>query len=286
MPVFHIIILALVQGLTEFLPVSSSGHLILAHQLLGSSEAQRWDTDLLLDVAVHIGTLFSVLLYFRKDIFDMLRIVFNCECGAKTNSDKEKTDNSKRTRHLFLCVLIGSVPVIFAGLALHFWEPAWLRSPIVVAYTTILFGILLWWVDARAPTDKTAEDISLKQALMIGLSQILALIPGTSRSGITMTAGRYYQLDRAQSARFSLLLGIVAISGAGALGSLELLDKGLLSTIGTDVLLAVALSFVSGYAAIAVMMKFLERSTFKTFAIYRIFLGAILLAVIYADMFS
>ena len=264
MPLFHIIILALIQGLTEFLPVSSSGHLVIAHEIIGGHESSKWAQDLLFDVAVHIGTLFAVVLYFWRDIISILRGIF-------TRGQRDYT--------LMLNIIMGSIPVIIAGLILSIIEPHWLRAAEVVAATTIIFGIILWWADVKYTTEKTVETLSLKGALMIGLAQILALIPGTSRSGITMTAGRMLRLSRVEAARFSMLLGIVAISGAGALSSLDLLKVDNLN-IGSDLALAIGLSFVSGYCAIALMMSFLKRASFKVFALYRIALGIGLFALI------
>jgi len=270
MPLLHIIILAVIQGITEFLPISSSGHLVLAHGAMDGNASQEWDKNLLMDVAVHVGTLFSVLLYFRKDLSLMLSGFFAAFTGRL-----DHTGNA-----LTIKIIIGSIPVIIAGFILNAMEPSWLRAVEIIAWTTLIFGILLWIADRVEQNSKTLDDLSYTHAFLIGLSQCLALIPGTSRSGITMTTARFLGYNRTECAHYSLLLGIVAISGAGALGGLELIGDPSLA-IGKDILVAAVLAFVSGYIAISLMMKWLSRASFTPFAIYRILLGAGLLALIY-----
>ncbi len=269
MILYHIIILAVIQGLTEFLPVSSSGHLGLFHCL--TDQCEYWDTtNLTMDIAVHVGTLLSVLLYFWRDVVHML-------CGIKDiTTGKVKSINSRLT----LYVLISSIPIIIAGLILHMLEPDWLKTLHVIAWATIIFGIILWWSDSKSPSKREIKDLTFKDAIIIGLAQMLALIPGTSRSGITMTAARFLGVSRRESAHYSMLLAMVAISGAGTIMGLSLLKDGDLS-LGIDVLIAIIFSFISGLAAISLMMKYLEKATFKIFAIYRIILGLFLLGILY-----
>lgn len=271
MPFLDIIILALIQGITEFLPVSSSGHLALAHNIMGEGAQQNWNKRIILDVAVHVGTLFSVLVYFHKDIQAMI-------CGLLHACTGRFDHNGTK---LSLYIIIGSIPVILAGLALHMLEPSWLLATEIVAWTTLIFGILLWIADKKSPATRTLEDLTLKDAILIGLSQTLALIPGTSRSGITMTTARFLGFTRAECAHYSLLLGIVAISGAGTIGGLSALKEESI-TLGTDILLSASLSFIAGLIAIALMMNWLRRASFTPFAIYRIILGLGLLALIYS----
>lgn len=267
MTLYHIFILALIQGISEFLPVSSSGHLVLVHHMLeGGSADLCWEQNRTIDVAVHIGTLASVLVYFRKDLCGML--------------------SGFRNRHspgfrLMGFVGIASVPVILAGLTLHMLQPDWLCLLEIMAWTTLLFGIVLWIADRFVPAEKTLGTMTWKQAILIGLAQTLALIPGTSRSGITMTAARFLGFTRVEAARFSLLLAIIAIGGAGTLSTLDLIRSGN-AELGLESLLAAVLSFLSGWAAITLMMKWLERATFTPFALYRIALGTALLALIYS----
>lgn len=268
MPLYHILLLAVIQGLTEFLPVSSSGHLVLTHNLLGDANQDLcWETNRMIDVAVHVGTLLAVLLYFRKDIFNML--------GGILNKD---SDGFKMATHL----IVASIPVIIAGFIIHKIEPSFLCMVEVMAWTTLIFGVVLWIAD-RFKTNKTLDQMGLSQAFIIGLSQTLALIPGVSRSGITMTSARFLGFSRVEAARFSLLLSIVAISGAGALSGLDLFQTGNLN-LGNDVLIAVALSFITGWISITLMMKWLSNATFTPFAIYRIILGIVLLITIYGGV--
>lgn len=270
MPLLHILILAIIQGITEFLPISSSGHLILVHAAFDGGATPEWNNHILLDVAVHIGTLFAVLLYFRKDIGRMITGLFDAITSQKRNSGS----------NLALYVLAGSIPVIIAGLGLHLIQPNWLLLIEIVAWTTLIFGIILWVTDKKCPDTRDIETLTLKDALLIGLAQTLALIPGTSRSGITMTAGRILGLKRTACAEYSLLLGIIAISGAGAISSLTLLEGNNI-TLGPDIALAAAIAFISGYIAIALMMRWLKHASFTPFAIYRIILGLALLIYIY-----
>ncbi len=268
MPLYHIIILALIQGITEFLPVSSSGHLVLTHALLGEGKTDLcWETNRLMDVAVHVGTLFAVLLYFRKDILMML-------CGILN----PKSDGFK----LGFYLVLASIPVIIAGFGLQMIKPSFLCMVEIMAWMTLIFGVVLYFAD-KVDDGKELKDMNWKSALIIGLSQMIALIPGVSRSGITMTSARFLGFSRVEAARFSLLLSIVAISGAGFLTSLDLIETGDI-TLGYDILTAVALSFVSGYIAISLMMRWLSTATFMPFVIYRVGLGIILLGLIYGGV--
>ena len=262
-----LIILALVQGLTEFLPVSSSGHLVLVHEIFGSSG--DWQNHLVLDVAVHVGTLFSVLLYFRRDVITMI-------CGLKgLASGNTGSEGAQLNIH----VLLASIPVIIAGYILHKTQPDWILLLNVMAASTLVFGILLWIADRLPVQHKTLKDLTVKDAILIGLAQTLALIPGTSRSGVTMTASRFLGYSRTESAHFSLLLAIIAIAGAGVIGACELAESGNAS-LGLEALIAAIIAFASGWVAIKLMMSWLQNHSFAPFAIYRIILGAALLILI------
>lgn len=269
MPLFDIIILAIIQGLTEFLPVSSSGHLVLTHEFLGNNISDLcWEQNRMIDVAVHVGTLFSVLLYFRSDIITIVRgIIAQSPEGLK----------------LLQFLIIASIPVVLAGLGLHLLKPDWLCLIQIMAWTTLIFGIVLWVADHFSKADKDLSGMTYKDAVIVGCAQMLALIPGTSRSGITMTAARFLGFTRVEAAHFSLLLSIVAIGGAGFLSTLDLIETQNFD-LGLDVLLAAFLAFISGWAAIAVMMRWLQHSTFTPFAIYRIVLGLVLLGLIYTGI--
>ncbi len=267
MLMFHLFILAFVQGITEFLPISSSGHLVLLHHFFDEGTAQE---NLLLDIAVHVGTLLAVLLYFRADVYTLFSGLFKIAKGQRTDFESR----------LVGYIMIGSIPVIVCGFLITLYDADWLRSPYVIAWTTLIFGILLGLADRLKPQALSLHDMNWRAALFIGLSQALALIPGTSRSGITMTAGRWLGFTRVEAARFSLLLSIVAISGAGFIGGIGLLKMGNMS-FTLDIFLAAALAFVSALVAIAIMMRWLERASFTPFVIYRIVLGGGLLALLY-----
>lgn len=267
MSLFHIIILALVQGITEFLPISSSGHLVLTHKLMGEAISQQ---SLQMDIAVHVGTLFAVLLYFRADV---AKIFHGFKDFTKGQRD---TQNAK----LGLYVLLGSLPVLFVGGILSLSPIIWLHSAATIAWTTLIFGILLWVVDAKQDQKRTLPDMNAKRALFIGLAQVLALIPGTSRSGITITAARYLGFTRTEAARYSLLLAVIAISGAGTLGGFGLLKANDLA-FTLDILLAAALAFIAALITISLMMKWLSKASFAIFGIYRIILGLVLLGAVY-----
>ncbi len=267
MPLFHILLLALVQGITEFLPISSSGHLILLHDVFDEQDARQ---TLLMDIAVHIGTLFAVLLYFRKDItlllFGLCKII--------------RGDIQDENAKLGLHILLSSIPVIAAGFIMHHFDLFSGRNIEVIAWTTLIFGVLLWAADHYKPQTKALPDLTWKNALFIGLAQMLALIPGTSRSGITMTAARWLGFSRTEAARYSLLLAVIAISGAGTLGGISVLKMDNIA-FTMDIVLAAFLAFIAGLIAITLMMKWLERASFAVFAIYRIALGLLLLGIVY-----
>ena len=273
MPLLHVLILAIVQGVTEFLPVSSSGHLVLtwrAFDMAGlegvpNGEAER----LILDVAVHLGTLFAVLIYFRRDIGEMVSGSLKLLSGQRTTGGT-----------LAIMVVFASLPVVAAGLLFKDLITDTLREPAVIAWTTIGFGLLLYAGDRVGTVGRGLENMNYGRALVIGLAQVLALVPGTSRSGITMTAARFLGFDRTEAARFSMLLAVPAILGAATLAGLDLMRLGDLR-LGLDALLAAVLAFAAALVAIAVMMAWLRRATFTPFVVYRVLLGGLLLAIIY-----
>ncbi len=270
MPLFSLIILALVQGITEFLPISSSGHLVLTHHLLsGESVDLCWTQNRTLDVAVHVGTLLSVLVYYRKDVAEMV-------CGF--------LQKGSAGQKLFAHIILASVPAVIAGFLLHKAQPSFVCLLTVMAWMTLIFGIVLWVADKYFTGTKTLKDMTAKHASLIGFAQILALVPGTSRSGITMTTALFLGYSRMEAAHFSLLLAIIAIAGAGTLSGIDLAQSGNLQ-LGADAFMAAGLAFVSGWAAIALMMKWLEKRSFAPFALYRIILGIVLLGLIYTGAF-
>jgi len=261
----HIILLAVVQGITEFLPISSSGHLILAPALTGSP-----DQGLLVDVAVHVGTLAAVLMYFWRDVFAML--------GGFVRLFTGRINAGAR---LAIHIVLATIPVVAVGFYLKVSGiEEQLRSVEIIAWTTLGFGILLWIADKVGMTINRLEHMRWGGALFIGLAQVLALIPGTSRSGITMTAARFMGYERSDAAQFSMLMSIPVILGAGLLAGIDLQQAGNIA-LNEDILLAAGLSFLTALIAIAVLMNWLKRSSFTPFAIYRVLLGGGLLVWIY-----
>jgi undecaprenyl-diphosphatase len=259
MTLIQIIVLSLIQGLTEFLPVSSSAHLILGSRVFS------WpDQGLVFDVATHLGTLLAVLVYFRKDLWNMV--------VPWLGSSKGDEDSRK----LGLTLIVASIPAIVAGGLLHGWVESALRDVRVIAFSTIGFGLLLWWADARFSRSKLMQDMNMKSGVIIGLAQMLALVPGTSRSGITITMGRMLGFDADSAARFSFLLSIPIIAAAGGYGVLRML----LHDAPIDWFqfgLAIVLSALAGWLCIAAFLALLQRVGLVPFVVYRLALGVALL---------
>ncbi len=266
MSLLHIITLALIQGITEFLPISSSAHLILVPALTD------WpDQGPLIDVAVHVGTLFAVIAYFRRDVALMLRGAL-AWCGRPVRSEDERFG-----QRLAGLLVLATIPVVVVGLILDLTgASAALRDMRVIAWASILFGIVLYAADRIGATERRIGDLGLRAAALIGLAQALALIPGTSRSGITMTAARFLGFTRAESAHFSMLLSIPTIAAAGTLSGVEIYERGDWA-FGLDALLSAGLAFVTAWAAIALLMRWLRRADFTPFVVYRVALGVGLL---------
>lgn len=266
MSLFHLFVLAVIQGITEFLPVSSSGHLILLPQLTGIE-----DQGQAIDVAVHVGTLGAVILYFWRDVKlalsglpDVLRGRFD-SAGAK----------------LAFLLVVATVPVIFAGLALKITglDEA-LRSIKVIGWTMLVFGLVLYWFDQKGPSHKTAADWSTGDAIKLGLWQAIALVPGTSRSGITITGARAMGYTRADGARIAMLMSIPTIIASGALLGAEVASTANWQ-VARDGAIGAAFAFVAALAALSIMMRLLRSVSFTPYVIYRVFLGLILLWIAY-----
>jgi len=263
METMHIIILALVQGFTEFLPISSSAHLILVPELLG------WpDQGLAFDVSLHVGTLVAVILYFRKEVGLMAMD------WGRSVAQRRLVGESR----LAWAVLFATIPAGLAGIIFKHAVETELRSPLVIAATTILFGLVLWYADRVGRRQRDEHSLGWKDVLFIGVAQAVALIPGTSRSGITMTAGLMAGLNREAAARFSFLLSIPTIAGAGLLEIKDLVEASA-PVDWHDLSLGAILSAVSAYVCIHFFLKLLGRIGMAPYGIYRLFLGGVLLYV-------
>ncbi len=262
MDIIQIIVLALVQGLTEFLPISSSAHLILVPLITD------WpDQGLAFDVAVHVGTLTAVVLYFRKEINKMFFSWFSSLKGNHSEDSK-----------LAWGVLIGTVPVGLAGLLFKDYITDDLRTPLVIAVTTIIFGLLLWYADWSGKRQRDEHTLSWKDIIIIGCAQAVALIPGTSRSGITITAGLLLGLTAQASARFSFLLSIPVIVLAGGMETLDYLKVASINDMN-DLIVGALISAVSAYLCIHYFLMLLEKVGMTPFVIYRLLLGIVLLSL-------
>ena len=259
----NLIILSLIQGITEFLPISSSAHLIIFPNLLNSPDQGR-----VFDVAVHFGSLIAVILYFWRDIFNMSLGLFSF--GSR----------SKKDFKLFYITLIASLPLIFAGYFIQNNNFSILRSLELIAWCTVIFGIVLYLADNTFLKIKKIKDLNIINGLIIGTFQILAFLPGTSRSGITITAGRMLGFERRSAAKFSLLLSIPAILGAATLESYDLIKEDNYE-LSMNIVSASILSFTFSLLSIHFMMKWISNYSFTPFVIYRIFLGTVLLLAIY-----
>jgi undecaprenyl-diphosphatase len=264
MPIEQIIVLAVVQGITEFLPISSSGHLILIPFLTGWPDQGQFT-----DVMTHLGTLLAVLIYFWRDVWHLILGTLNLFRGKITHDGK-----------LALYILAGTIPAILFGYTLKKLNvPDLERNVTVVAWNTVIYGVLMLVADTVGKQEKTINDVTLKSAFLIGCAQALALIPGTSRSGVTMTAARFLNFTRSDSARFSFLLGIPATAAAIALTLGDAVKSG--CHITSDELLAAGFTFIAGILAIAFLMGLLRRISFLPFVLYRMALGGFLLVLVY-----
>ena len=264
MTIEQIIVLAVVQGITEFLPISSSGHLILIPFLTGWPDQGQFT-----DVMTHLGTLLAVLIYFWRDVWRLL-------LGTLVLFRGKVTDDGR----LALYILAGTIPAILFGYTLKKLNvPDLERNITVVAWNTVIYGVLMLVADMYGRQEKTINDVTLKSAFIIGCAQALALIPGTSRSGVTMTAARFLNFTRSDAARFSFLLGIPATAAAIVLTLGDAIQSG--CHITYDELLAAALTFVAGILAIAFLMNLLRRISFLPFVLYRMALGGFLLVLVY-----
>lgn len=255
----QVVVLAIIQGLTEFLPISSSAHLILVPQLTGWA-----DQGLSFDVSVHFGTLLAVVLYFKDELKLMI------QDSIKTLKGQGFTVHS----HLSLQIVLATIPVCVVGFLFHDLIAQFARNPFVIATTTIIFGIMLWASEKFSKQEATT--VTYKQAIIVGLGQVLALIPGTSRSGITLTTALSLGLNRQTAARFAFLLAIPVILAAMSYETLKLASSGI-DTPWSSLLLGIVLSFGFAYGCIHFFLKLFEKMGLLPFVLYRLALGVFLL---------
>lgn len=256
MDIFQVIVLSLLQGFTEFLPISSSGHLILTPVMLG------WeDQGLAFDIAVHFGTLIAVIFYFRHELIALTYAL---------------TDSTNERFPLAWQIVIATVPICIFGLIFADYIESTLRYPLVIAATTIGLGLLLWLSDIFGRRSRDVDSLRWVDAVLIGISQALALVPGTSRSGITMTAGLALGLNREAASKFAFLLSVPAVLAAASWQTFQFVTN----PAPVDVpalLIATALSALTAFAAIALFLRFITRIGMGVFAVYRFILGALLI---------
>jgi undecaprenyl-diphosphatase len=274
MSLLQLAIIALLQGTTEWLPVSSSGHVLLA---AGFFEASPGD-ELLINAVSNLGTLLAMLIYFRKDVMSAIAGGFELVVAPISQSPLSKG------ARLAAAVIVATPVAVLVAFAYEKFLPESMlesmRSIYVVAATTIIFGALLWWADVKGARDRKEEDMTMWHAFLIGATQaIAAILPGTSRSGITMTAARAFGYDRTEAARFSMLIGAPILAAAGLYGAMGLVTADATETVLTlkDGLIVAGIAFITGLASIWFLMSLLSRMSFLPFVLYRFALGAVLI---------
>ena len=269
MPILHAIVLGLVQGLSEFLPISSSGHLVLTRWFFGWDE-QPDDVTKAFDVALHFGTLVAVVLYFRHDLVRYVRE------GLRLIWHRERpVDADGRIAWL---LVVATVPAALVGALFENWIDEQFGTPTIIAISLIGFGLLLWWAD-RAVGRRAVEDFHTRDALLVGAAQALALNPGTSRSGITMTAARQIGFDRDAAVRISFLMSLPVIAGAVVLKVGGLIVDGVPDGLVAPMIVGVLTSFVAGLAAVWGTLRLVRTRSFTPFVVYRVALGVVVLGV-------
>lgn len=279
MSVWEAIILGIVQGLSEFIPISSTGHLTLTGRVFGLINEQNLKDWTSFIATIQLGTLLAVFVYFFKDLYTIL-ISF-----IKDNLlSPKKFSLQNKTSKLGWLIILGNIPIIFAGIVLKdFIEGAFTKNLIVISLSLIILGIILAIAEKKGKFTKDINNLNWIDVLIIGAAQALSLIPGSSRSGTTITAGLFVGLKRHEAARFSFLLGVPAIFGSGLLELKEVIESP--SSYGLMVTIVAALAaFVSGYFAIDFLIKFLKKNTTFIFVNYRIIVGFIILLLIYNNI--
>ena len=248
----EILILSAVQGISEFLPISSSAHLILVSNFYDLKTG-----SLLIDISLHLGSLFAIIFYFRKDLL-----------------------NLKSNNKLLLLIVIGSIPLIIFGYILHSTELIYLlRNIKIITFTTLFFGIILFFADQQKFNKDISNDLDVRSIIFIGLFQILALIPGVSRAGITLTAARFLKFNRVDSTKIAFFLSIPALTGASFLGLKDLVNQSI--EVNYLIVVSVILSFLFSYITVKFFLNYINKFSFNVFVIYRIFVAFILFLMIY-----
>jgi undecaprenyl-diphosphatase len=279
MPLSQAIVLAIVQGLTEFLPISSTAHLWLVPWLLG------WkDPGLTFDVALHAGTLLAVLVYFWRYWVEMARLAAGLGGSDAAAPNAGATGHSasadlRQNPRLLWYLVIATIPGALAGWRFEHAAEEQLRSPIIIGAALIVIGLFMWAGDWLGKRERDLGHVGLLDSFVVGVAQALAVIPGVSRSGVTMTAGLFRKMKRETAARFSFLLSTPLLAGAALKKGLEIRHAGLRHDMRLPFLGGAIISAVVGYLVIAVLIRYLERRTFKVFVVYRLVLGVILLVL-------
>ena len=248
----EILILSAIQGISEFLPISSSAHLILISNFYDFKTS-----SLLIDISLHLGSLFAIMFYFKKDLFDL-----------------------KNNKRLLGLIIVGSIPLMIFGYILHSSDLIYfVRNVEIIAWTTLFFGFILYFSDQSKTKKNISKNLNLKSIIFIGIFQILALIPGVSRAGITITAARFLNYNRVDSTKISFLLSIPALIGASSLGITDAFKQTL--EINYLSIIAIILSFLFSFITVKYFLKYVNNFSLNIFVIYRVFLGIILLLIIY-----
>lgn len=286
MPIYQAIVLAIVQGLGEFIPISSSGHLIIVRRLMGWNELSPAH-ELTFDVALHFGTLLAVLVYFRRTWFQMVRAAFGgkvvrfSEAGG---SDVNLSPEEQREERLLLWFLaIATIPGAIAGKLLEGPADDYFREHIfLIAGALIVVALLMWWGEKASTMTKPLTRVSFADSLIVGVAQAFALIPGVSRSGSTITAGLFRNMTREAAVRFSFLLSTPIIAGACLLKMHELHKEGLPPGMQAPFIVGIVVSALVGYAAIAWLIRYLQTNSLRVFIVYRIVAGVVVIALAFA----
>ncbi len=248
----EIIILSLVQGVSEFLPISSSAHLIIISTLYEFKSG-----SLLIDISLHLGSLFAIVFFFRKELLDL-----------------------RNNQKLLMLIIVGSIPLILAGYILYTTDLIYyLRNIKVIAWTTLIFAVILYFADKRKSDQKISNNLNIKTILYIGFFQILALVPGVSRAGITMTVARFFKFNRFDSGKISFLLAIPALAGASALSLKNVLSQSF--NFSYLIFVAITLSFLFSYFTVKFFLDYINRFSLNVFIIYRILIAIIIFSTIY-----